>query len=425
MKHTKNAAMISLLLTLVACGGGKGGGSSKPVAKADPVKTETPKPTPSSSEDEPNVQTTASFKVKRTRAVKLKENFSNFDEFKAKMNEHKISFEAISGDYKNSTVECRKNSLSDIYDIPSAKFDSEGQLAVVEVSLSKEDPISVDYDCRVLYQGVKLDSVSINIKKSFLVSGTQNLLTLGMAKDSEIEGLIFDKDAALVTNGADIKIKVNDVISNGGSIQTFSPDFLKTYAPAFDRIGISGGTINLDTNTVTGTLNVVLQGLAAGKNTNNAAAQTYVPGADPALNGQRRGECERGKTSGNGRKGHPGAAGNNGSVGYKGGDSGVLNFKSQQLEGFKLNLVFVPGAGGEGSLGSAGGAGGPGGIGIAYSVPFGPREAERQVRCANGPQGDQGPMGIKGPNGQVGDNLTSTIQIGEEIMKIQSSWSNQ
>jgi hypothetical protein len=415
MKHS--IALMTMLLTLAACGGGSSGGSKKPTA--------TPVSVPQTSNDaretdEPGIDgnAAAEFKMRKTRKTPLdiKENkMTNFEEYKKEINTWKVKFQARSSSSKGIDVSCKKVVVGPKNEsIRETTFDANG-IAELELMIAKDDALKINYSCKISDRGVELETYKVELKKSILVSGKQNMIALSLSDSSAIETLVLDSDAVLVTDGKNVNLTMNELVSNGGKIVTFDET---PYAPRPNETGKSGGVINIATQKALGTLTFELRGLPAGIQTATQSNQFSTPPENPANNGRRNSQCK--PNQGNGRQGPQGYPGHQGHKGLQGGDAGLLFFRSFGENTLKMTVKPIPGAGGVGGQGGAGGQGGPAGIGGSWSAQG------AGGKCPDGPQGAPGIQGVPGETGPAGNIPKSSVnyEFESSFSDVDKEWSN-
>lgn len=403
--------MSLLLLGLASCNSSDGGGGSKPAQNEQIDSENQPRdglPTDLDLTPEAEMST---LKVTKKRKVQLEKDFSNFQEFKQNINNYEITLHAESGDYVGAGVECTKNLYDRNKTTFTSKFDEKGLRAKVSLTMESTDPMIVEYDCKVIDREIEMASAKIKLKKSFIVTGTQNVISLGVAGASSIESLVLDEGSVLVTDGAMVNLTMNELISNKGSIVTFAKENMPL--PLDNESGKSGGIINIVTEKGIGDISFELRGGAAGKQTNTQSPRTEIPATDPALDGGSN--CRPGK------QGHQGHKGHKGHPGFNGGDTGILLFRSFGENTLKMNVSYfpgLPGVGGVGGLGGTGGAGGKSGFFNAQGAGG---------SCKN--PGKQGPVGVVGDSGDSGlagkTQRSSVIYTNEDIRsEFEMNWNN-
>ncbi|WP_408096859.1 hypothetical protein ACJVC5_17610 [Peredibacter sp. HCB2-198] len=430
-----------MLLSLVACNSGGGGGSSSSTQSENYADTK--KDEVGSDSDKPaNSVETDRLLIVPKRKVELEADFSNFTEFRDNINRYEVVFEVKSGDFSNATLECRKMIYDRTDSTVFGRFKDNSSEATVDLTVLENDPNEVNYKCSATDNGVLLDAVEFKIPKSYVIRGQKTLQAAINA--TEISTLVLDKGAELSTNGEDINLKVDELISNDGKVVTYhAENITKTFE---NRPGASGGVIDLTVNKGIGAITFELRGM-------NGGAQTRVPEKNPALtpfNPAKNGTChpsgEYRKTDTRcmGKPGDKGAIGLQGFKGMPGGNSGILNLKTISEQNLNISIVHFPGKGAIGGNGGKGGVGGPGGKGnyIRYYVPS-PHDNCRSMTCSQkllqsiqgiwvthqfqdgpiGPEGDVGPIGPTGDDGVINE---STVTFQDEKMSfiVDKNWKN-
>ncbi|NTB87710.1 collagen-like triple helix repeat-containing protein [Agrobacterium tumefaciens] len=210
-------------------------------------------------------------------------------------------------------------------------------------------------------------------------------------------------DGQIVTNGGDLLIEVNDLISDNGTIRSF-PDPIKA---ATQGEGKSGGKVTIVVhNEITGRLNVQLLGQNGANGADGAKGGTGGKGASGDNSASGVVDCRRGP--GRGRTGSSGLAGGTAQNGFKGGDGGILEIRAPS--GVSVDDAIVsklsPGRGGSPGKPGEGGDGGPGGDGGGSS---GLCRGEGSTG-ETGPKGPEGQAGIAGPDGNPGQRIIKQIK---------------
>jgi len=223
--------------------------------------------------------------------------------------------------------------------------------------------------------------------------------------------LVLKSGAQFITQGLNLRLEIDELISDNGVIQTFPDD---QRAPVGQE-GRSGGHLELVVGHATGKFNVKMLGEQGGEG---------IPGKDPdeSLRGPKGPNgnnviicnvggnitgifiCKQPSSGGAGGQGLPGFPGG---IGFKGGDSGTALIKIASTDdGFELHTERKSGAGGIGGLGGAGGLGG-----------FGGDPGDKKwlnVIVTTGPQGPQGPRGPTGNKGLDGYQEKICKEIADE-----------
>lgn len=290
----------------------------------------------------------------------------------------------------------------------------------------------------------------ITIPKDLLASGVEYL-----EKITGIHRLFIEKDTVIMPRGTLLSIKVNEIISDGGTITSFPPN---TNA-AIGGNGRNGGNISIVADRASGKLNVIARGEAGGNGSPGLlgyAGKAGAPGSnaeigyndsyssllqislfnsnafremiDKRINEDPTGtiarryiKCYKPPTSG--APGEPGGPGSNGYPGGDGGSSGLLYINIKYTDQLKPTTKFYAG---EPGLGGAAGKGGPGG------PPGASGQQDKWNICPpappQGPPGSPGPDGLPGPNGKAGNLEPYCIILGKDVKgdcdKFNSNWRN-
>ena len=418
---------LSFLAVLTACQSESGSGSSP----KKEVQTETQ--SGSAENAESNANTT--LKVSKRRIVTLNKNFSKSDFilFKENINKYVITLQAETGDFRGAQAECQISShLIPLDDKTIVSFDEKGLKAEVELALQPDGPVNVEYRCRVIDRGIEVDSVTVSLKKSILVSKNQNIYALGLAGEKNIEALVLDEGAVLTTEGDSISLNMKELISNGGTIATFTRDGMPE--PVENESGKSGGIISLTTERAIGDIVFELRGGDAGSQTKIPGKNPYILPKDSSLDGQCSGQVEQEYFNKNnqkcwGKKGLQGQIGFKGLRGYDGGSTGLVVLKAKNAKNFRWDVSYFPGRESFGGIGGEGGAPGAGGIGSSIEIhkerndhdPIGPRMksllSSKPYKYPDGPMGDPGSRGEQGESGNPGEKQNSQIIVDSEGAK--------
>jgi hypothetical protein len=286
------------------------------------------------------------------------------------------------------------------------------------------------------------DSDPATVKKSLDITVPRDLAIVGTSSLPSVSGigrLMIPKGSKIVTNGKDLEISVDQIISTGGSIETF-PDG-QTAAPNIS--GRPGGQIKIHARTGTGSLTVIARGENGGPSSVvGQRGATGFPGGqglnaicgfkdnDAACGmsgsdyGKLQQQCNQGgifgqlycqilgrfyckMQPGNGGQGSQGQVGGVGGPGVNGGDSGNILVEIADNQNIQITPVVIPGAGG------VGGPGGPGGYG-GNSGPPGNRDPLGICKGSGhwGLPGPLGPTGPQGPSGSPGNNGAACLRYG-------------
>lgn len=210
-----------------------------------------------------------------------------------------------------------------------------------------------------------------------------------------VKTLTLTHGGRIITNGNQLTIRALKIVSDGGSIISFT-DAARSPATAAEgqpgKPGTDGGEVVIETNAFQGHLLVKLAGQNGGKGGQGERGADGRQGARGS-NGVDGGvSCKSGGQNGasgeNGKDGRPGAQGG------KAGAGGTLMLKAPNRSQQQRFIDFsapsgTPGEGGDGGAGGAGGAGGEGGSGT--------------FNCGGGQGGAHGSPGNAGPRGSVGE----------------------
>lgn len=200
-------------------------------------------------------------------------------------------------------------------------------------------------------------------------------------------------NGTIVTNGGDLTIETNNLMSDNGSIRAFANPAI----PSTDSRGTNGGRVSLIVyGTMSGGLTVDLQGQNGAQGRTGEEGIKGQKGAAGANAASGLVDCQRGAERGG--KGGTGEPGSNGGDGYSGGNGGVLIVRTGDIERAKRVIGDAMVDGGSGGPGGPGGKGGPGGDGGDGGSPVGLCSG----KGPNGPAGEQGPSGVAGKDGPKG-----------------------
>lgn len=226
-------------------------------------------------------------------------------------------------------------------------------------------------------------------------------------------------------------IVTNELVSNGGRIETFRSDDEAGVGEA----GRNGGLILIQAKKAKGTLTLNIEGERGGQGVSGRKGRDGHPGARGAdgrwgVNeggGPRSANCEdyRGSLYGCSRPGDGGQGGNgenagNGEKGQKGGDSGKLVVKISDVSEAKIIVDVKGGKGGLGGAPGVSGKGGAAGMPGEYlpKIDFNPLQAG-YCRCdrGNAPHegisGWDGQPGIAGLPGESGKPIEACLVLGD------------
>ncbi len=413
MKHNAYLTLLAIFL-LFSCG-------KKEVESKSKIK------------EESNILTSnLEFEVKKKRKVELNKAQSNYEDFKKNINSFEVSVRSLNTKLPGAKISCSKDRLDQDERLIEALFDDEGINAHLTLKLNDKDKFDTDFICSVVDKDVQVGEFKINTKKSVIVSGKQNAqdLNLGLAP---IEKLVIEEGATLITNGTNILLEMDELISFGGEISTFDEE--KTYTPVNDRDGLGGGKIILKTKTSQGKVIINLIGLQAGLQTKIPEPIFEIPLAHKNNNGKCSGARDINSDYKKdqkcfGKKGAKGIKGKKGYPGYNGGPSGSIYFSHEKMSNLKIQINYKSGKGNLGGKGGIGGKGGPGGIGSTIMLteyvepqrcPMCSPKFNREIRTYKYPDGtigDQGDQGEEGDHGSFGQREESILEFKDQDIKI-------
>ncbi|HXH75727.1 MAG TPA: hypothetical protein VNJ08_12210 [Bacteriovoracaceae bacterium] len=391
--------MFLMVLALTACGKNDKSSSSIPGNE---------KPKDALIESSENT-----LKVTKNRKVALNKDFSNSEKFKENINRYVLTFEADKGNFSNADVVCKKR-LFGSQDLET-HFDAAGKSASINILIAQTDPSILHIDCEVREWGVVQAATSVEIRKSVVIEGTKEIFSaIGTAP---LETLYLEKDSVLLITDQNMKIKLNELISNSGKIMTYLPENVP--ASGLNKEGQDGGTLAIHTHKAWGKLFAELRGANGG--------ETSAPDRKNSVAAQgASGPCDKNKYEDrpspkcHGKDGSVGEVGSPGNKGMRGGNTGSLSLLVESEEEIEVDLQYFPGQGGPGSVGGIGGFGGPGGHGSCASTHNragdGPRHTPKRMLgdYACYPGGNKGPDGSQGnigPAGSTGSALTSSFKF--------------
>ncbi|GEM_PF-6246190 len=388
---TSISLLLSMLL-LASCGKSSSGGAQSELAARPVQKNEVP------TDDETVVHTaTLSYSIKRR--VELEADMSNLETFKEKINLYSITAQVTSGHYQNSQLVCAKLIFDQTKSEQKVWFDNQGQSASLLVEVGENDPVEAKFNCYVNYLGEHTEIADLRVLKSFVIKTETSLEMAKIADTKKIGTLVLEEGAILSSEGKEINLEVQELIAQKGVITTYTQNNLKQ--KTFDVNGESGGVLNLKINKAIGEFKIEMKGRSGGDVT-SVRAQKSAPAANPALNGNCRGEHSRGDTRCMGKAGGRGFDGEPGYNGFVGGNTGKLNLEILEKENLKLEINFYPGEGSKASPDTNPTAGQPGGIGS--SIEWRDRS---DCRPGGGPGGG-GPRGVKSGSLEVSTDFMNT-----------------
>jgi hypothetical protein len=239
----------------------------------------------------------------------------------------------------------------------------------------------------------------------------------------KIARLIFLQDAVLSTDGADLKLVVDEIISHGGKISTL-PISTK---PELSADGLSGGSLHVEARTGRGHLTILAEGQSGGEGAKGSSG-ARGPKGPRGNNGETGREvecmslgllsffpdrpgpcfpryyCKR--QTGDGGRGGQGHRGGKGSRGGNGGDSAAVFVQIKDPSDLSIATESHVGLGGAGGQGGDGGRGGEGG-------DAGSQDRAKECRKASsGPEGPRGPTGERGSKGTDGKRNPICLVLG-------------
>ena len=256
-----------------------------------------------------------------------------------------------------------------------------------------------------------------------------------------ISRVFLRRDAKLLVGAAPLKIEVDEIFSDGASIETFPSG--QAALPGVN--GRSAGDITIRARRASGTLAITTNGERGGDGIYGSPGQrgaTGTPGTpgrwdmnpeayrvfnksyvdswklamerDPKPPGHPEWQHKVGNWSWyvcateptDGGRGGNGTTGGDGGLGGNGGDSAKVHVEIAEDSDFKVDAVGQPGGWG---LPGRGGLGGPGGSG----GPPGPRDQGHLCREPQpGPKGSDGLAGRPGRYGEAGKRKGVCVRIG-------------
>jgi hypothetical protein len=383
------------------------------------------------------------FKIVSKRRVELNSTEDNYLEYKENINNHQLVFEPLNGQIVGAEVVCTKGIIKNGAKTYSSAFDIHGEKAIVDIQLEKDDKNETEFNCEIQDHGEVIFSKVITLKKSYIISKSENPQKLGIA-NSSIGTLLLEKGGEIATFGEDTEIEIDELISDGGDISTF-PKIDPPSTPN-DSNGLSGGNITIKARSGTGKMTFNLIGLNGGKQTKIPEQIQKIPKFTNDLNGSCKGSRDiRSKYYEEkkcfGKKGLTGFKGEKGFPGYNGGNTGSVHFIQNKKSDLEIKIIYTPGKGSVGGEGGKGGNGSKGGSGSVITLyqksdhrPD-PRpncggcggtemkiletiEITKKYKFPDGAKGDQGDDGDRGNNGLPGSNELSFVEITENQISI-------
>ena len=411
MKSNFKMSLLMGLFVVVSCGKSD---ESKTQESANPVR-----PPVENSKTEVSTEK-ASFNVLAIRKTEFKPDFSNLSEFKKNINNYSLRFEAQSGTYKNTKVECEK-AFTRNQEKSAAFFDQKGLTASVDVSIYPVDKNSVRFNCSVYQNDTEIDYATLTLSKSVVIS--DEVIFSSNIGDGHLDTIVIDEKGSLIINGGITFINASTLISDKGKISTFPENKITS---GDNLPGQSGSTIYINLKKAFGDITFKLRGTNGGVQKIKPDPQTLVHNPARARNGQ----CKNGEEPGNealckgedGLKGYPGLKG---FKGQNGGDTGSLDLRIAENTNLQYSIEYMVGQGSMGGEGGEGGVGQLGGLGntihwMEHVYDCGitcnqkNRGGKRSKTFPNGKDGAQGDIGEKGQDGIAGNKKTSIVFINNE-----------
>ncbi|GIL17055.1 MAG: hypothetical protein BroJett040_08060 [Oligoflexia bacterium] len=285
----------------------------------------------------------------------------------------------------------------------------------------------VDHDQTITYTFEVLNSSStvektfaklVKIPRDFVVRTGQS--EFNEDQKINIKRLFLNTDISLKTNGHNIQIMTEELISNKGLIETFT-EGAKADASSS---GKGAGELILKAKSAIGQLKIVMRGQNGGDGFKGQSYTSRAADGAPPTEGAVDCVCPRcplseirkliqayeiqpmacfcETTGSNGGNGAGGAKGYQGGPAGNGGDSGKLYVEINDGSAFLLQTDFKVGAPG---LPGEGGDGQPGGIAQGH-----------KTKCSGniGSNGPTGPKGDAGPAGSYGEKGIICVYIATE-----------
>lgn len=242
----------------------------------------------------------------------------------------------------------------------------------------------------------------------------------------KIKRLIFMENSVLSTEGADLNLVVDEIISHNGTIRTKASGSPATLGSD----GVSGGMLRIQAKKARGHLSIIAEGQSGATGMTGAAGLHGSQGSkghSASVSRQRAcpfmldtkflregpGPIDRcywesycSRETGDGARGAQGSQGDTGGVGGRGGDSATVMVEIEDPSLVTIATESIAGSGGMGGEGGVGGQGGPGG-------DAGDRDKGKVCRIAQlGPEGFVGPSGNTGSQGANGERKPICLVLG-------------
>jgi hypothetical protein len=268
-------------------------------------------------------------------------------------------------------------------------------------------------------------SIKLTIPQDLIISGvtplTPEILT-GLQSKSLFR-IFFRKDSVLQTLGENIDINVEEIFSEGATLQTFPSGVPAT-------LGVEGrksGKIHLKVQRVSGPLQIEIRGERGGKGFSGAVGPTgaigapssrmnhpvdygfemltylievcssknYRPDISRLCPGLSYEECRWKNHPGVGGTGDIGGTGFPGLPGARGGETEDASLEIP-VSATEVSVIYESSLGGDGGDAGPGGLGGPGGAGAPMV------NTSSAMPCDPSPEGRPGPRGPDGAKGSEG-----------------------
>lgn len=365
---------------------------------------------------------TDGVEVKIDRTVTLSSDLSNIEDFKHSLNQYVVRLSIPASLATNIRIKRTHLNTNEVENVDTTSIQMNGASAVLTESLNLNGDVltAQHYKYELSTYTQDLQPVEFSIKPDLLVDGEVHLQNLILTNDSlDLAALIIAPNATLITEGRNFLIKVSTLVSQGGTIESFTEaDAAKPNLEGLS--GKNGGQLVIRAQYYKGPLAMAMRGQKGGKGVDGIPITVRPAQAGPGHDSHGGSDCWPTTPEANsmqclcrdddmptdgqpGIKGFPGNIGQNGSPG---GDSGYVEFTADNGDSTSLTHIEIPGAGGEPGQGSQGGDGGDGGRGGTA-----PRGSDCDVGTTPGPHGPQGDHGGNGNKGPDGATQISTITI--------------
>ena len=238
--------------------------------------------------------------------------------------------------------------------------------------------------------------------------------------------LIILETGVITTNGHELKLEVEEIVSHGGTIDT-TPVYPKLKSGEHGR---NAKTFHLVAKSGRGDLTIIAKGQDGAKGSKGIHGATGAKGGrghngeysyerrcwlstspiTPMTPREPEPPCEKhyycSKQTGDGGRGHRGGQGSKGGTGGNAGLSSPVLIEVTDPSKLTVSTQVQAGLGGSGGDGGSGGQGGAGG-------DAGKRDSKNLCRVAKpGPKGPLGPRGSQGNNGSSGKKGTVCLKLG-------------